>query len=492
MSGTKLIGIIAAPEIVEPMTQQMPVTQGRSAHRLHDALDRFVNSDKIGGYKVELLDFVAGRPVDSDSNPKQATGNVQRFEAVGSDYLSLSLACREWLSKQEPIYKILVAGTLETAKLALHLRQNGHAERVVYMANHLLRPLEHWGIPMLNEHIEYESRCLSEVDAVVFPSQSHREDFLTYYPATPNVRAEFISHGVSPLGEDEVKVPKSEAELAVIFAGSPVHPQSDYATALYALRRVVAAYPERVVLKISGSPKLDSLGFVPKGELLKIIGIANELNLLGNLEFPGYLSPEEMRIQYQKADVTIVSSALEGFGDVVSESLYEGTRVVATRTGAITSFVRSENQGYVVAPRSPWQMAEFILKVINMAKSEPSLSKARLEEIREPLRGFTWPKAAKKYMSLFSDVLSRRYLHSTEQRISSNRVRARLKARLQARGWTIRMLSKKLTSKSFESVRRVFDQDAAPNLRWSTVEPIVKALCDKREISELRKILEQR
>lgn len=492
MSKNKLIGIIAAPAIVEPITQQLPVTQGRSARRLHDALHQVVNSDKTGGYEVQLLDFVASGPVSSDSDPQRASDKVQRFKAAGGDYLSLSLACREWLNKREPIYRVLIAGTLGTAKLALHLRRNGHAEKVIYMANHLLRPLEHWGIPILNEQAEYESRCLSEVDAVVFPSQSHREDFLTYYPATPNVRTEFISHGVSPLGEEEVKVPKRKTELAVIFAASPVHPQSDYATALYALRRVVAACPERVVLKVSGSPKLDSPGFTPEGELLKIIGIANELNLLGNLEFLGYLSPEEMRTQYQKADVTIVSSALEGFGDVVSESLYEGTRVVATRTGAIPSFVRSEHQGYVVAPRSPWQMAQFILKVFNMAKSEPSLSKAKLERIREPLKGFTWLKAAEKYMSLFSDVLSRRYPRSTEQRLSSNLVRDRLKARLQARGWTIRMLSKELTGKSFESIRRVFDQDAAPNLRWSTVEPIAKALCDKREISELRKILERR
>jgi glycosyltransferase involved in cell wall biosynthesis len=503
MNETQIVGIITTSGIPDPSSGQVPFTQMRSVYRIYQEL-RKLTRDSDAPYEIQLLNFVpAGIGNNSCSTIKVGKAD-KTFEVTGGDMLSLSLAVGKLLAThgdEQPLYKVLVAGTLETARLAVMLRANGIAEKVVFVANHLLRPLNHWAIPINSEYLEIEAQCLEEIDALIFPSESQREQFLTYYSPMSSLYSECLLNGVSRVYEksDDVVAPahknKKWTSTAILFMASPVHSQSDYQTALYALRRIIAGFAGKIILRVAGPPKLDSIDFKPTGELRKIIDTAIQLNILGNIEFLGQLSPKQMQKQYRDADITLVSSVLETFGDVASESLYEQTPIVATKTGAIELFVKDIEQGYTVPPRSPWEFAEKIIKLLSIVKNKDY---ERSDAISYQVRRLTWSVTAEKYIRLFNNILNPRQVRKNEQLARSNKVRELLRFLLQTRQLSIRKLTENLNAelkrnshkeKSFESVRRIFDRDASPNLRWRTIEPIARLLCKTNEYLKIKNLL---
>jgi len=506
MSEQKRIGVLNVSGTTDPATQQAPLSQGRAGKSLHQELRKLAAAGEADGCTFERLDFV-GVPKGGDAGQEadRRTDDVGRIEVVGGgEFTALAWGWKHWLDslartdRDKVRFDILVAGTLETARLAVKLRQEAIAEKVVYVANHLLRPLRHWGIPVSDENLELEAYCLNEAQAVVFPSESQREHFSTYYPRSPDIRTACIYHGFTDLGSDEGRkkadkgVRPDVKDHVILFMASPLHQQSDYATALYALRRIVAAHSAPVTLRLAGMTPWPESQPGPEAERRHLAAIAADLDLPSNLEFLGHLAPAQMRRCYEEANVTLVTSVVEAFGDIVAESLSVETPVVATATGAIPIVVRGELQGRTVAPRSPWAFAQSALDVINDYEGcsfRPGEDRSRM---KETVHEMTWLRTARGYLSLFSDLLSPSYILRSHQLAASNRVRERLRQRLLARrGYSIRKLAK-ATGKSFELVRRVFDESASPNLRWQTVEPIARHLCDKRELGELRTMLESR
>ncbi len=72
------------------------------------------------------------------------------------------------------------------------------------------------------------------------------------------------------------------------------------------------------------------------------------------------VSAQALVSAYQAADLFVFPSVAEGFGQVLLESLACGLPILSTTHTAAPDLIESGHQGFVVAPRSPEQLAERI------------------------------------------------------------------------------------------------------------------------------------
>jgi glycosyltransferase involved in cell wall biosynthesis len=163
--------------------------------------------------------------------------------------------------------------------------------------------------------------------------------------------------------------------------------QKDHATLIHAVKILIEdGIP--VVLTIIGDGPLRST----------LANLIVELDLTGKVRLAGYVS--DPLPWYQTADVFVLSSRWEGFGNVIVEALEAGLPVVSTDCPSGPSEILENGKfGILVPPENPIALADAIRTLINNP-GDPLKRKARA-------LSFSSDTIAKQYLSYFglaSDV----------------------------------------------------------------------------------------
>ena len=90
----------------------------------------------------------------------------------------------------------------------------------------------------------------------------------------------------------------------------------------------------------------------------------------------GRLDDERLRLYYSAADVMVVPSRQEAFGQTASEAITCGTPVVAFDIGGLRDIVEDKTTGRLVAPFSPEALADGIVWTIEDRERQAQLSLA--------------------------------------------------------------------------------------------------------------------
>jgi len=139
----------------------------------------------------------------------------------------------------------------------------------------------------------------------------------------PNLDVEVISNGI----DTEKFKPKKT--------------KSDKTRLLY-VGRVIPL--KQIDLIIKGLTKLDKsvvLRIVGDGEQREeLVILVNKLGLKDRVEFVGEVSYDEIEREYQKGDVYVQLSKVEGMSNTVLEAMSCGLPVITTNVGGVSSFVR--------------------------------------------------------------------------------------------------------------------------------------------------------
>jgi len=126
----------------------------------------------------------------------------------------------------------------------------------------------------------------------------------------------------------------------------------DQATLLEAFQRVVASYPNAVLVIVGDGPMRAELETQARE-----LGIASRVRFLGRrTDIPALLSA---------FDVFVLSSVSEGLPLTVLEAMAAGVPVVSTDVGALREVLPEPASALLVPPRSPGQLAESIVKVLS-------------------------------------------------------------------------------------------------------------------------------
>lgn len=196
-----------------------------------------------------------------------------------------------------------------------------------------------------------------------------------------------------PLPQDTVRASLgiSKNELLIVFgAGAGMaQPHKGASILVEALSSVSTLAKDRV-----------------KGRRVKmmVFGQDEGPKLLGNVpaEYLGRLDDEDLRRVYSAADVVVMPSFLEAFGQVAAEAQCCGAPVVALRNTGVEDIVLDKITGRLVDDFNPLLLAEAIVWVLEDANRRATLRKnARKQAI---LR-FSSAKVAEEYAALFRSVL---------------------------------------------------------------------------------------
>lgn len=111
-----------------------------------------------------------------------------------------------------------------------------------------------------------------------------------------------------------------------------------------------------------------------------------------------------LAVLYSAADVMIVPSREEAFGQTALEALSCGTPAVAFRVGGLVDTIRHQENGYLAEPFDTQDLARGIGFVLEDAERATMLStNAR----KTALEGFTLEHQARRYLDVYAELLSR-------------------------------------------------------------------------------------
>lgn len=129
-----------------------------------------------------------------------------------------------------------------------------------------------------------------------------------------------------------------------------------------------------------------------------------ESNLLHKTHYLGHLHDDvSLRILYNAADLMVVPSLQEAFGQTASESLSCGTPVVAFGATGLLDIVDHKINGYLASPFDTRDLANGIDWILNTDNYDDLCLQAR----EKALRDFDSKILAKKYISLYQETLDR-------------------------------------------------------------------------------------
>ena len=92
--------------------------------------------------------------------------------------------------------------------------------------------------------------------------------------------------------------------------------------------------------------------------------LCSRLNIIDHFEFIGWMPNEELQELYRRASAFVMPSLVEAFGVVFLEAMACGTPVIGTQVGGIPELIRHGENGLLVSPDNPVELAMAILEVL--------------------------------------------------------------------------------------------------------------------------------
>jgi glycosyltransferase involved in cell wall biosynthesis len=123
------------------------------------------------------------------------------------------------------------------------------------------------------------------------------------------------------------------------------------------------------------------------------------------LHYAGHLQDDiSLRLHYAAADVMVVPSRQEAFGQTATESMACGTPVVAFRIGGLPDIVDHERTGFLAEPLDPASLADGIAWVLSDASRRRALGAAAREAAA---RRWAPEVVAKQYADVYQAAMRR-------------------------------------------------------------------------------------
>jgi len=150
---------------------------------------------------------------------------------------------------------------------------------------------------------------------------------------------------------------------------------------------------------------------IPKTRLL-IVGygeerenlerLVKELNIEDSVIFMGKVPNEKVSKYMTASDVFVLPSLSESFGIVNLEAMACGLPIVATMVGGIPEVVKDGENGFLVEPKNPEQIAEKVLMLLKNEKLRKEISINNKEKAKK----YSWENVVQKLEKIYSEVLS--------------------------------------------------------------------------------------
>jgi glycosyltransferase involved in cell wall biosynthesis len=175
----------------------------------------------------------------------------------------------------------------------------------------------------------------------------------------------------------------------ILFVGT-LEPRKNLATLLkaYALLRKKAQPPRLII------------GGARGWHHEQVFSVVEELGLIEDVIFPGYIPREELPLWYNAANLFIYPSLYEGFGLPLLEAMACGTPVITSNISSLPEVV--DGAGILVDPSSVEDMAEAMWQVLSDSSLRAEMRRKGLARARE----FSWRKTAQRTVEVYEQAMT--------------------------------------------------------------------------------------
>lgn len=130
--------------------------------------------------------------------------------------------------------------------------------------------------------------------------------------------------------------------------------------------------------------------------------IARRLKISHRLSFTGNVTEEEKKNWYQKADLCVLPSTYDPSPIVAFEALAAGKPLVASKVGGLPEIVRDGENGLLVPPRDPSEIARAVDLILSDRKLAAKMARNALRTIE---KDYSWENIARKTMNVYRSCL---------------------------------------------------------------------------------------
>ncbi len=137
-------------------------------------------------------------------------------------------------------------------------------------------------------------------------------------------------------------------------------------------------------------------------EQKNLMAIANKLDCGESIDFLGVIYGDKKKEFLMKSLFFVCPSRIEGFGIVNLEALASGVPAVGTRVGGIPDIIRDGENGFLVEPEDPDQLAEKIDLLLKDESLRQNLAKNAFNSVAE----YDWNNIIDNYIDLYKRILT--------------------------------------------------------------------------------------
>ncbi|MFH1903479.1 MAG: glycosyltransferase family 4 protein [Candidatus Omnitrophota bacterium] len=123
-----------------------------------------------------------------------------------------------------------------------------------------------------------------------------------------------------------------------------------------------------------------------------------------NVQFPGYVSEEELSVYYKNCDLFIAPSLYESFGLIYVEAMAYGKPVIGCRVGGVPEVVKDGETGILVPPEDPAELARAITEILINYPLREKMSQAARTHVEE---NFSRQKMVENTLAAYRGLLGK-------------------------------------------------------------------------------------
>ncbi|MDQ0206799.1 glycosyltransferase [Alkalicoccobacillus murimartini] len=273
------------------------------------------------------------------------------------------LAIRQYLSKHKP--DVLISAKDYINLIVLLAKKLTRVPTKIIVSSHVNITEQARRLPQFNKVKRGISIMYRFADDIVCVSKGVADDIhqvsgvsdkKIHVIYNPIVTTELLKNG-----ENVVEHPWFDQNQEVIVTVGRLHVQKDYKTLLHAFKKVNEVRPNTRLMIVGDGPEKDTL-----------TKLTAELNLKEVVDFVGFQTNPYPYMK--KADLFVLSSAWEGFGNVLIEAFAMGTTVVATDCPSGPAEILEHGRlGKLVGVGAVEEMADAILYSLDHPQPESAL-----------------------------------------------------------------------------------------------------------------------
>lgn len=201
-----------------------------------------------------------------------------------------------------------------------------------------------------------------------------------------------IYNGISEFGtlskeEARIILVHKDSEKVIIFSISELHKNKGIDVALRALALLPKEAREKIIYSVAGNGE----------EKTKLEKLASEFGLTEIVRFLGFVSDAKKLLS--GSDIFLLPSRTEAFPYAILEAGMTGRPIIATSVGGVPEAIHDMQNGILVHPKNPKEIAEAILYLLDHKDKQKEFG----EEIKKTISNFfSLDKMLSETMTLYS------------------------------------------------------------------------------------------